>query len=603
MKEFLKSLLASIMGTFIAGALACFLFLVLIISLVSTLSNHETPGLSVKSKTMLVIGNGVIINDTPQHGSPGLSILFESQKGPEVDLLRAIEAVKLAAKDKNITGLLITSETNAGFVQLGELRRAIREFKKSGKPVIAWIENGSQRDYYLASVADKIYFHPAGEVEFKGLATFNPYLGETLKSLGVGVQVTKVGKYKSAVEPFLGDKMSDSDREQTELLLSGIWKKVLAEVGESRKLTALSLNRIANSAGVFTAEAALNYKLIDEICQRDELVTKIRATGVAADEEGLSFRQVSLTRYASKVNLNNGGEKIAVLYAEGEIVDGWGESTNIGGDRLAKDLRTIRADKTIKAVVLRINSPGGSAFASDIVAREIGLLKKKGIPVVVSMGDVAASGGYYIAARSSVIMADRATITGSIGVFGLHFNYQELAKKINLGIDGVKTSKYSDLLSSHRAATADELAVVQRMVDQVYDDFLGVVAEGRKMERAQVHEIAQGRVWLGQNALAEGLVDRLGGLVDAINLAQELAKVSEASIIQIPSLHSGRENVLQKLLSEDENENPVFVQTAAKDPALLFLKTHLNFLKQVRGLNDPRGVYLRCPVEVQTLNY
>ena len=448
-------------------------------------------------------------------------------------------------------------------------------------------------------MADKIYAHPAGEVEFKGLARYSPYIGETLKSLGVGVQVTKVGKYKSAVEPFLSDKMSESDREQTELLLGGAWKKIVADVSESRKISSIALNRIANSGGIFTTDVAQKIKLVDELCQRDELVTKICKLGVAADDHGQSFRQISLTKYASKVNFASGDGKIAVIYAEGEIVDGWGDNQNVGGDRLAKNLRDLRGDKSIKAVVLRINSPGGSAFASDIVAREVGLLKQSGVPVVVSMGDVAASGGYYIAARANRIMANPATITGSIGVFGLHFNYQELAKKINLGTDGVKTSRYSDLFSSHRAANAEEMAIVQKMVDQVYQDFLNVVSEGRKIEPAQVHEIAQGRVWLGVNAKEVGLVDKMGGLVDAINLARELAKKPDASIVQVPSLYSGRENILQKLLSDEENENPVFVKTKQNDPALQILKAHMNFLNRVGSLNDPKGVYLRCPVEIE----
>ena len=598
MKEFFKALLASVMGTFIAGALACFLFLLLIFGLISAASNYQAPDIFVKGKTMLVIGNGILINDTPQHGNPSLSVLLDSQKAPEVDLLRALEAIKLAERDKNITGILITGEIDAGLVQLSEIRQAIKEFKKTKKPVIAWIENGSQRDYYLASVADKIYAHPAGEVEFKGLAGYSPYIGETLKTLGVGVQVTKVGKYKSAVEPFLTDKMSEADREQTELLLGSAWKKIVADVSESRKISSISLNRIANSGGIFTNTSAHKIKLVDELCQRDELVTKLCSLGVAPDIHGQSFRQISLIKYANKVSLYDGEGKIAVLYAEGEIVDGWGDNHTVGGDRLAKDLRDLRGDKTIKAVVLRINSPGGSAFASDVVAREVGLLKQNGIPVVVSLGDVAASGGYYIAARGNRILANPVTITGSIGVFGLHFNYQELAKKINLGTDGVKTSRYADLFSSHRAATVDEMAIVQKIVDQVYEDFLSVVSEGRKLELGQVNEIAQGRVWLGVNAKEIGLVDKMGGLLDAIDLAKELAKKPYASIIQVPSLHSGRESILQKLLSEEDNENPVFVKSKFNDPALQILKSHMKILNRVKNLNDPKGVYLRSPVEI-----
>jgi protease-4 len=596
MKEFFKSVLASAIGTFVAGLGLCFLMFVLMVGLVSSSSTQpESTQVVVKAKTMVVIGNGLAINDTPEHGTPGLTSLLGGSPMPEVDLLRALEAIDLAAKDNNVAGLLIAGDIEAGIVQLHELRQAILKFKESKKPVIGWVENTSQREYYLTSIADKIYMHPASEVELKGLASYHMYYGETLKLLGVGVQVTKVGKYKSAVEPYIGDKMSEPAREQTELLLNGVWNKLLTDVGISRKVTIASLRRAADSAGIYNAEKAKSLKLIDGILQRDELITELRKLGVGADESGTSFRQISLAKYAHKVQLPHRGERIAIVYAEGEIVDGWGGNDSIGGDRLARDLRELRADPRLRAVVLRVNSPGGSAFASDVIAREVGLLRKKGIPVVVSMGDLAASGGYYIAARGSVIIADPSTITGSIGVFGLHFNYQELAKKVNLGTDGVKTNRYANLFDMDHVATPEEMAVVQASVDGVYEDFLKVVGEGRKMERDSVHEIAQGRVWLGLNAREKGLVDKFGGLRDAINEAKELAKIKDAELIQVPSLHSGRENLLQKLLSEDGNEMPLFARAQSKDPALLFLKSHAETLKAIRSLNDPRGVYLSCP--------
>ena len=597
MKEFLKSVLASALGTFIAALAACFLMSVLLIGLVSSSSGpSETPYVPVKAKTMLVIGNGLAINDTPAHGTPGLSSLLGGAGMPEVDLLRALEAIDLAAKDSSIAGIVLTGDLEAGFVQLAELRQAILKFKESRKPVLGWAENAAQRDYYLISAADKVYMHPASDLEFKGLSSRHMYYGETLRTLGIGVQVTKVGKYKSAVEPFIGDKMSEPAREQTELLLGGVWKKMVTEVALSRKVTMTSLTRAAESAGFYNAEKAKALKLVDGLLQRDEFVAEVRKVGAGADESGTSFRQVSLAKYAHKVQLPRHGERIAIVYAEGEIVEGWGGANDIGGDRLARDLRELRADPLVRAVVLRVNSPGGSAFASDVIAREVGLLRKKGIPVVVSMGDLAASGGYYIAARGSVIMADQATITGSIGVFGLHFNYQELAKKVNLGTDGVKTSRYADLLAMDHAASPEEMALIQASVDGVYEDFLKVVGEGRKMERDSVHEIAQGRVWLGLNAREKGLVDKFGGLRDAIQEAKQLAKIKDAELIQVPALHSGRVNVVEKLLSEDGNESPLFARMQAKDPALLFLKSHAEILKSVRALNDPRGIYLSCPV-------
>jgi protease-4 len=389
--------------------------------------------------------------------------------------------------------------------------------------------------------------------------------------------------------------MSEPAREQSEALMGGIWKRVLGDVAKSRGLSAAALSKTVNTAGIYAAQKAVELKLADKAMHRDELVKQVRAAGAGADESGTSFLQVNLHRYASKVTLPHSGPKIAIVYAEGEIVDGWGSPGDIGGDRLARDLRLLRGDKRIKAVVLRVNSPGGSAFASDVVAREVGLLKSEGIPIVVSMGDVAASGGYYIAAKANLIMADPSTITGSIGVFGLHFNYGELAKKVQLGTDGVKTARYADLLAEHRAATPEELAIVQTAVDGVYEDFLRIVAEGRSLRRDGVHEIAQGRVWLGEDARGLRLVDKLGGLRDAIKEAKSLAKTEEAELIQVPALHSGRENLLQKLLSDGDGDSPLFAK-ASSDPAKDFLKANAKWLRSIRAFNDPKGIYLTCPL-------
>ena len=596
MKDFFKSVFASALGTFLAIAIGGFAIIVLIVSLASSAgSNHESATVSVKPKTMLVIGGDLTINDTPAHGAPGLDSFLLGVDGPEVDLLRALEAIDLAAKDRNIAGILLNGGLSAGVTQKAELRRAIAAFKASGKPVLAWIENGSQGEYYLSSVADKVLVHTTGEIELKGLSSYQMYFGETLKLLGVGVQVTKVGKYKSAVEPYIGGTMSEPARAQSEALMGGIWKRILGEMAKSRAMSTPTLARTVDSAGSFSAAKAVELKLADKAMHRDELVKQVIAAGAGADESGTSFLQVSLHRYAGKVRLPHGGGRIAIVYAEGEIVDGWGAPGDVGGDRLARDLRLLRGDKRIKAVVLRVNSPGGSAFASDVVAREVGLLRKKDIPVVVSMGDVAASGGYYIAAKANLIMADASTITGSIGVFGLHLNYGELAKKVNLGTDGVKTARFADLLAEHRAATPEELAIVQTSVDGIYEEFLRIVAEGRGLKRDGVHEIAQGRVWLGEDAKGLRLVDKLGGLRDAIKEAKLLAKLDQAELIQVPALHSGRDNLLQKMLSDDQDDSPLFTK-ATVDPAKEFLKANAKWLRAIRALNDPKGVYLTCPI-------
>ncbi len=596
MKEFLKSVLASAFGTVLALCVGAFLLVVLLVGLASSSGErHGTLAVNLKPKTMLVIGGGLTIEDTPEHGAPGFDQLIFGAPGPQLDLLRALEAIDLAAKDKQIAGILLSGELSAGLTQKAELRRALAAFKSSGKPVIAWVENASQGEYYLASVADKVYAHVSGEVQFKGLASYNMYFGDTLRLAGLDVQVTKVGKYKSAVEPYLGGKMSPEAKEQTEVLMNGLWKRLLADVARSRGMTTERLTKVVESGGVFAARKAVELKLADAVLHRDELVRRVREAGAAADASETSFRRISLHQYANKVSLPSRGGKIAIVYAEGEIVDGWGAPGVIGGDRLAHDLRTIRGEDEIKAVVLRVNSPGGSAFASDVVAREVALLKKKGVPVVVSMGDVAASGGYYIAAPASLIMADSSTITGSIGVFGLFLNYEDLAKKVRLGTDGVKTARYADLLADHRRATPEELAVIQTSVDGVYEDFLAIVAAGRGLKRDGVHEIAQGRVWLGEDARGLKLVDQLGGLRDAIKEAKRLAKLDEAAWVQVPALHSGRENFLQQLLSDDDDQEPLFAK-ASGDPAKDFLRANARWLRAIRALNDPKGVYLTCPL-------
>ena len=323
MKDFFKSVFASALGTFLALAVGGFVMVMLIVALASSAGNgHPGAAVTVKPKTMLVIGGGLAINDTPEHGAPGLESLLLGENGPELDLYRALEAIDLAAKDRNIAGILLNGPLAAGVAQKAELRKAITAFKASGKPVLAWIENGSQGEYYLSSVADKVYVHAAGELELKGLASYNMYFGDSLKLVGIGVQVTKVGKYKSAVEPYLGGAMSEPAREQSAALMGGIWKRILGDVAKSRGVTAANLTKTVDSAGVYDARKAVGLKLADKAMHRDELVKLVRAAGAAADDSGTSFLQVNLHRYAGKVRLPESGPRIAIVYAEGEIVDG-----------------------------------------------------------------------------------------------------------------------------------------------------------------------------------------------------------------------------------------------------------------------------------------
>ncbi len=599
MKDFLKGVLASAIGSGLVLVLSAVLGAVMFAAIMMSSPSSQSAHVRVQSDTFIVIGNGMAVVDTPDHGSLGLgALLMNGERQPSVDLYRALEAIDLAAKDPNVAGLLLAEGLDAGLATRSELRKAIEAFaKNTNKPVIAWMEGPSTGQYHFLSAAKTLAMHPSGELQFAGISSYSMYFGEGLRKLGIGVQVTKVGKYKSAVEPLIADKMSEPAKQQEQELLDDVWSRLVADVAKSRNIPAADLKQIAGKPGIFAAKRAVELKLVDKLLQRDELIAEIIAAGGESDGNG-SFRQMSLVRYAGKVGLPKSGPTIAVVYAEGQIVDGLGDESSVGGDRVAATLRRLRNDEEVKAIVLRVNSPGGSAFASEIIHRELELLREQGIPVVVSMGDLAASGGYYIAAPGTTVMADPMTITGSIGVFGLHFNYGELATKLSIGTDGVKTTTYADLLEPHRPATPEEMAIVQTSVDEVYEQFLGVVSRGRKMERNAVHAIAQGRVWTGARALKIGLVDRFGGLRDAIAEAARQAKLTKHSLRQIPGLHEDQRSLAERLLSDDE-ENPVFAKSN-RDPVRALLNAQLRALGDLRHLNDQRGIYLLAPLQIES---
>ena len=593
MKAFLQGILSSALGFGLALATG---FAALLILVVALGSQGEKP---LRNGTYLVIGQGLTITDAPDDGMRSLGSLLGGGDGETLDLWRALAAIDLAAKDRAISGILLTDELGAGITTRTELRNALKTFAQdSGKPVLAWSEGTSLGSYYLASAAKTLILHPMGEVSFAGLASYNPYLGKTLKDIGIGVQVTRVGRYKSAVEPFTEASMSESARTQSQSMLDDIWKRMVEVVAKDRQLAPNKLRELAAQPGHYSAADALRLGLVDKLAHRDELIAVLLENGAKADDAG-SVRQVGLGSYAKRVKLPKGKDgTLAIVYAEGEIVDGMGGPGQIGGDQLASTLRRLRNDEDVKAVVLRINSPGGSAFASEIIHRELELLVQRDVVLVASMGDTAASGGYYIAAPARTILADPMTLTGSIGVFGLHFNYGGLAGRFGVGVDGVKTAPYADLLENHRPATEAEMAIVQTSVDSIYETFLGVVGRGRKLSRDAAHEVAQGRVWTGAQARTAKLVDRLGGLRDAINVAAEAASLTNYTLTESPALGEAQTN-LAELLFSDEEPAPVFAQ-ASRDPALALLKAQWRTLERLRGLNDRRGIYLLAPVGVTT---
>lgn len=452
------------------------------------------------------------------------------------DILHRLDA---AAEDDKIQGILLDlSSVNAGFATMQEIRDALLEFKESGKFIVAYSEYYTQSAYFLASVADQVYIHPEGGLDFKGLATEIPFLKGTLDKLGVDMQIVKVGTYKSAVEPMIQDRMSEANREQVTAYVQHIYQQFLSDISASRELSTDSLHRIADELLVTNSAEAVQYGLADGVLYMDELLAELK--GRLSLEEDEDIRAVQLRQYKPKVDVKERlrKDRIAVLYAVGEIISGEGSEEVIGSAKISRELRKLRKDDNVKGVVFRINSPGGSALASDVIWREVALLREEK-PVIVSMGDVAASGGYYIAAAADSIFAQPNTLTGSIGVFGTIPNMQKLWNT-HLGVtfDGVKTGKHADFLSGNfsRPLTRDEEALLQNEVNRVYETFIKRVADGRSLSVAQVDSIAQGRVWSGNQAVAIGLVDRLGSLEDAITAAAAKAGVEEYRVVNYPAI-------------------------------------------------------------------
>jgi len=425
------------------------------------------------------------------------------------------------------------SGIQTGLATAEEIRNALINFKKSGKFIIAYSEVYTQGAYYLASVADKIYLNPEGLLEFKGFNSEIIFFKGALDKLDIEAQVIKVGTYKSAVEPFILDKMSEPNRIQVNSFVSSMYNDFLIKISESRNIPKDSLFAIANDLMVQNAADAVKYKLADGLRYKDEILDELKKrTGIDKEKD---VKSVSIEEYDSgNANTGSSGSRIAVIYASGEIDGGEGNDQTIGSERISRAIRKARTDDKVKAVVLRVNSPGGSALASDVIWREVALTKKVK-PFIVSMGDVAASGGYYISCAADSIFAQPNTITGSIGVFGIIPNMKKFFNnKLGITFDGVKTGKFSDIGSISRPLTSAEKLIIQREVDRIYSSFTKRVAEGRKKSQAYIDSIGQGRVWSGTQALQNGLVDKLGNIDNAIHSAAKMAKLKDYRIVTYP---------------------------------------------------------------------
>lgn len=543
MKGFIKTVFA----VFVALALFALVFFFIIVGLVASKTSDEKP--SIGSNGVLVVDLSVAYNDKSKDNTVN-SILGD---GPSVlpGLNDVVGMLRYAKKDSAIKGVYIKSDyNNNSFAATEELRQALTDFKRSGKFVIAYGDVISQGAYKVASVADKVYCNPKGGLEWKGYATSLLFMKGLLDRLEVQPEVFYAGKFKSATEPFRYTQMSDANRLQTSVWMNDLYGHFLQDVAESRKVDTAALHQLAINNSVRTAEDAVKYHLVDALKYDDEVKNELFARMGMKETERVNF--VSLTKYFKAADLKEvDGDKIAVIYAEGEIVDGKGEEEEqIGSVTYKNLLRKARYDKSIKAIVLRVNSPGGSALASDVIWREVSLARKSK-PVIVSMGDMAASGGYYIACNGDSIFADATTITGSIGVFSLTFNGSAFFKnKLGITFDGVKTAPSADMGFGVRPLTELEKRMMQEDVDSVYRTFTSRVAEGRKKPIEYIDSIAQGRVWTGDRALQLGLVDKIGNLRDAIACAARMAKADEYYIKEYPE----RKSFLEQLMSSSSEK-------------------------------------------------
>lgn len=527
MRSFLKIFFASFLALVVFTGIIFFLLMVII------------SGLTSKEKTMVASKSILVVdlskNFPEQEMTNPIAEFRGDPDGNVPGLYTAVRLIKKAATDSAIKGIYLLANGNAnGFASSEELRNALLNFKKSGKFIIAYGDYFTQKSYYVSTVADKIYCNPKGGLDWRGFAAQLFFIKNALKKLEIEAQVFYDGKFKSATEPIREEKMTEANKIQTNDWLGSLYAGLLQKTSETRGVDTALLHQYANQYTIRTAADAVNYKLIDALKYDDEVKDEFRHYLKIGKDDRINF--VTLGSYADAVSLTRyTSDKIAIIYAEGDIVYGKGDQIQIGSDDYRALIRKARTDKSVKGIVFRVNSPGGSSIASEIIWREVALCKKEGKPIVVSMGDYAASGGYYISCDADSIFAQPNTLTGSIGVFSIVPNMQGFfTHKLGVNFDGVKTSPFADAGTITRPLTDAEKRFFQNDVDSIYADFKSRVAEGRKLDPAVVDSIAQGRVWTGQRALALGLVDRIGNIDDAVASVARMAKVTDYQLREFP---------------------------------------------------------------------
>ncbi|MEP2281134.1 signal peptide peptidase SppA [Maribacter sp.] len=579
--NFLRNFLASILGSLFAFGIMFVMFLIFV-SLVS--SGEET--VAVKDNSILELQLQRQISDyTGSNELDPFAGIFEESQG----LDEIIQAIEVAKNDDRIKGISINNNfIIAGLAQTQAIRRSLEDFKTEGKFIYAYADFFMQRDYYLASVADSIFINPVGVLDFKGLSTEVLYYKELQEKSGIKMEVIRHGKYKSAVEPYLEDNMSDANRSQLTSLLQSLWNSMIVDISKTRSISESDLNMIADTLGGRTPKYAKQSGLIDDVVFYDEYEGKLaNALSLKADEDINYSKLDDYVKYSNKKKLKSGDDKIAIVFAQGEILYGEGGPNIIGQGIINEALIKAREDEDVKAIVLRVNSPGGSALTSDIIWREVALAREVK-PVVVSMGNVAASGGYYIAAGADKIFAEPTTITGSIGVFGTVPNMTELADNVGINAEQVGTNKNAVEYSLFEPMQESFKNQIQESIEETYQTFLQRVSEGRNLSMAQVDSVAQGRVWSGTEALEVGLVDELGNLDDAITAAAEMAELGSYGIKKFPKYKSGFERFMEDLEGASLQLKENILKDEIGDEAY-------KVLKELQSFKEQQGIQARMP--------
>ncbi|MFY8188294.1 MAG: signal peptide peptidase SppA [Flavobacterium sp.] len=582
--RFLGNVLSTVLGIFVFFFIA-FFGIVIIAALIG--DGEET--VVVKKKSVLNLDlTGVTLDYTGKFTDPIVKLI---SGGDEVSFMEVLNAIEAAKTDDNIEGIsMLNTSSMLGMAQMKALRDQLNDFKTSGKFIVSYANFFMQSDYYLNSVADTIYMNPVGMMDFKGLSSEVLFFKDFQDKTGMKMEIIRHGKYKSAVEPFIANKISESNKEQITSLLNSVWNNISTEISKSRNISLDTLNKIANRLGARTPELALQTKLIDKIAHEDIYHNGIKkALGV---EKEKSYNIVDLKDYAKKVIntpvSNSSSNEIAVIYAQGEILSGEGDINIIGEGAIREAIRKARRNDKVKAIVLRVDSPGGNALTAELIWRELELTKSVK-PIVVSMGNYAASGGYYIAANAHKIIAESNTITGSIGVFGMLPNFHQLSKNMGINATTVKTHENAADYSLFQPLDEATAGVIQESIESIYQVFLKRVADGRKMSMEEVDAIAQGRVWTGTEAMKIGLVDALGGLEVAIEEAAKLAKIEDYKTRSYPEFDKTFDEIMESFPFAKSQEKMLEAELGPEA---------YQTLQQIKRLNTKRGVQAIMPFEI-----